>query len=94
MLKSLLAALALATSLATPAAYAENAQQSRMASCNQQATGMKGDARKAFMSNCLAGKPAPAAKASPQQRMKDCNDKAAGMKGDARKAFMSKCLKG
>lgn len=71
------------------------AQQSRMGECNKQATGKKGDERKAFMSACLSGKPAPAAaKLSPQQRMGECNKQATGKKGDERKAFMSACLKG
>lgn len=30
-------------------------QQQRMRDCNKDATGMKGDARKAFMKQCLAG---------------------------------------
>jgi hypothetical protein len=34
---------------------ADNAQQQRMKDCNQQATGMTGDARKTFMSSCLSG---------------------------------------
>ena len=62
-------------------------QQERMAECNKKATGMKGDERKAFMSNCLKDKP--------QDRMAKCNKDAAakGMKGDERKKFMSECLK-
>lgn len=72
-----------------------SAQQSRMGECNQQATGKKGDERKAFMSACLSGKAMPAAaKLTPQQRMGECNKQATGKKGDERKAFMSSCLKG
>ncbi len=70
-------------------------QQSRMGECNKQATGKKGDERKAFMSACLSGKATPAAvKLKPQQRMGECNKQATGKKGDERKAFMSSCLKG
>jgi hypothetical protein len=76
-----------------PAFAADNAQQDRMKACNTKAEGMKGDERKAFMSNCLAGKDAPAAKMSQQDKMKACNVKAEGKKGDERKAFMSECLK-
>lgn len=96
MLKPMLTALTLTLALAAPAVHAaDNAQQSRMADCNKQAAGKKGDERKAFMKTCLSGKPAEAAKpATPQDRMKDCNQKATGLKGDERKAFMSKCLKG
>lgn len=95
MLKPVLTALTLTLALAAPAVHAENTQQSRMADCNQQAAGKKGDERKAFMKTCLSGKPQEAAKPlTPQERMKDCNQKATGLKGDERKAFMSKCLKG
>lgn len=81
---------------------AANPQQNRMTACNQQATGKKGDERKAFMSACLSGKEvlaAPAAppvdksKMTPGERMKACNQEATGKKGDERKAFMSQCLK-
>lgn len=69
--------------------FAETAQQSKMTTCNADATAraLKGDERKAFMSKCL--------KATPQERMKSCNATATeqALKGDARKAFMSECLK-
>ena len=76
----------------TAPALAATAQQERMKTCNQKATGMKGDERKAFMSKCLKGE--DDTKANPQQdKMKDCNKQAAGKKGDERKKFMSECLK-
>ena len=62
-----------------------------MGTCNKEATGMKGDERKAFMKNCLSNKPEAAA--TQQTKMKTCNAEAAGKKGDERKAFMSECLK-
>jgi hypothetical protein len=82
-------------------------QQQRMADCNKQANGMKGDDRKKFMSTCLSGKApaastaaaAPAATAakpvSQQDKMKACNADAGSknLKGDDRKKFMSDCLK-
>jgi len=34
-------------------AFAVTAQQSKMASCNKDATGKTGDERKAFMKDCL-----------------------------------------
>jgi hypothetical protein len=80
--------------------FAATEQQNKMTTCNADATAksLKGDERKAFMSNCL--KAAPAADAAkpmtPQQeKMKTCNADAAtqALKGDARKAFMSECLK-
>jgi hypothetical protein len=67
---------------------AQKAQQERMANCNKQADGKKGDERKAFMSECLSAK-----KETQQDKMKTCNTKAEGKKGDERKAFMSECLK-
>jgi hypothetical protein len=71
------------------AAKAPTAQQTRMATCNKEATGKKGDERKAFMKSCLSGdKPA-----TQQDKMKTCNVDAKGMKGDERKKFMSGCLK-
>jgi len=87
-------------STAAPAAKARTAQQQRMVDCNQQATGKKGDERKAFMSSCLKGEStaaaAPTAKQTQQEKMKSCNAEAKtkALKGDARKGFMSTCLKG
>lgn len=80
--------------LATPV-MAATAQQERMKTCNAepQAKTLKGDERKAFMSNCLKG--GSAAAPTQQQKMKTCNADATGqnLKGDARKTFMSTCLK-
>lgn len=78
------------------------AQQTRMVNCNKQATGKKGDERKAFMSTCLkshgtaaAAPAAPSAKAGQQGKMKVCNAeaKSKSLKGAERKSFMSTCLK-
>ena len=53
-MKKLLAALAIiAPVLLSPVAMAETAQQGKMATCNKDATGKKGDERKAFMKECL-----------------------------------------
>ncbi|AXP06798.1 MULTISPECIES: PsiF family protein [Pseudomonas] len=75
--------------------FAATAQQTKMTTCNADASAkaLKGDERKAFMSNCL--KATPAAPSTPQERMKTCNATATtqALKGDARKAFMSDCLK-
>jgi hypothetical protein len=81
---------------------AQKKQQQRMADCNKQAGAKKleGDARKRFMSSCLAGGSAgsgpTAAQKKQQQRMADCNKQAGAKKleGEARKKFMSACLKG
>lgn len=77
-----------------PADKAPTAQQMRMKDCNERAGDMKGEARKQFMSACLAGKE-PAAKLTPQQeRMRACNERAGDRKGEERKRFMSTCLQG
>lgn len=67
------------------------AQQNKMKTCNADATGKKGDERKAFMKACLSAKPA-AAKPTQQDKMKQCNADASGKKGEERKAFMKQCL--
>ena len=94
---------ALGMSLSLGLAHAEDkpktAQQTKMATCNKDATGKKGDERKTFMKTCLSAKAeAPAAAASDgkteqQSKMVTCNKDATGKKGDDRKAFMSDCLK-
>ena len=69
-------------------------QQQRMTACNAQASGKKGDDRKAFMKSCLSSAPAAAASEpmTQQQRMTACNTQATGKSGDDRKAFMKSCL--
>jgi len=82
------AAAAPAVAASGPAAE-KTPQQSKMATCNKEAEGKKGDERKAFMKECLS-----ASKQEKQQnKMKTCNAEATGKKGDERKAFMSECLK-
>jgi len=87
--------------LAMPA-VAATAQQDKMKTCNADAAkqSLKGDARKAFMKDCLSAKKdvaaEPAKEKTPQQaKMKQCNADAAAksLKGDERKKFMSDCLK-
>ncbi|HEX9138266.1 MAG TPA: PsiF family protein [Steroidobacteraceae bacterium] len=70
----------------------ENSQQSKMASCNTQATGKTGDDRKAFMKNCLSNKPV----APPASKLGQCSHdaKVKGLKGDDRRSYMSSCMKG
>jgi hypothetical protein len=92
-MKKLLIALAVLTPLLFAPAYAANTQQTKMAACNKDATGKKGDERKAFMKSCLSNKPAEVAAAPTQQeKMKTCNADATGKKGDERKTFMKQCL--
>lgn len=95
--------LAIASVLALSAASAFAAptpQQAKMAECNKQAKdkALKGDERKAFMSECLKAAPAaPAAEAgkklAPKEAMKACAAASKGKKGDEHKKFMSDCLK-
>jgi psiF repeat len=92
-MKKLLAAVVMAMPLLSVPAFAANAQQNKMVSCNKDATGKKGDERKAFMKECLSNKPLVAAPApTQQQKMVTCNKDATGKKGDERKAFMKQCL--
>ena len=92
----LAAALSSLVFFAIPSHAAEKAMSSqnmRMSECNTQATGKKGDERKAFMSTCLKGDHAKAP--TQQEKMKTCNADAGAkhLKGDERKTFMSTCLK-
>lgn len=74
--------------------------QQKMASCSHESKGMKGEAHKKFMSDCLHGKTMAAApmhsKTRQQEKMKTCNAEAKTkeLKGAVRKSFMSTCLKG
>ena len=100
-MRGLLLPLALSLALITGVSVAQEKkrtpQQERMATCSGEAKGksLKGDARKAFMKECLSsGKPKK--EVTPQQaKMKDCSAKARTqkLKGDARKSFMGTCLK-
>jgi hypothetical protein len=95
-MRSIMTALALLGLLVLNPAFAATEQQNKMATCNKDATGKKGDERKAFMKDCLSKKPEAAAekpKNSQQNKMATCNKDATGKKGDERKAFMSECLK-
>jgi hypothetical protein len=91
-MKKLLAAVAMLMPLLCAPAFAATAQQNKMVTCNKDATGKKGDERKAFMKQCLSSTPAVAAAPTQQEKMKTCNASATGKKGDDRKAFMKQCL--
>ena len=86
-MRKLLIALAVIACSATAHA---GTQQEKMKTCNDDAAtkALTGDARKAFMSNCLKAKPV----SSQQEKMKTCNADAKGKKGDERKAFIKECL--
>ncbi len=91
MLKQFLVAACFALPLTAVAQDKVTAQQSKMATCNKEAAAkdLKGEERKAFMSECLSAK-----KPSQQDKMQSCNKEAGDKKleGDARKKFMSGCL--
>lgn len=69
-------------------------QQQKMTTCNKEASSktLKGDERKAFMSQCLKK---DAGLTPQQQKMRECNAQATqqSLKGDDRNKFMSACLK-
>ncbi|QHJ01026.1 PsiF repeat protein [Xylophilus rhododendri] len=87
-MKKIITASLLGLLLASGVHAAGSAQQNLMGTCNTEATGKKGEERKAFMSSCLSD-----GKKRQQEKMKMCNTDATGKKGDERKAFMSDCLK-
>jgi len=106
-MKKLMTLLGLALTLSMGAAHAADApadapaaktpQQSKMATCNKDATDKKGDERKAFMKECLSAKPMAATsdkKTAQQEKMKTCNKDAGEkkLKGAERKTFMKDCL--
>lgn len=79
------------------AAADKTPQQEKMTVCNKQAgeKALKGDDRKAFMSNCLKKDQNMTGMTPQQMKMKTCNADATqkALKGDERKTFMSACLK-
>jgi len=98
-MKQVVTILGLVLVLSLGTAYAQTAQQGKMASCNKDAgeKALKGAERKAFMKECLGAKPAGAVsdkKMAQQEKMKSCNKEAAdkALKGPDRKAFMKTCL--
>jgi len=93
--RTALSAVSLIVLCATPALAAESgggnkAQTTRMSQCSAEAKekGLKGDARKEHMSQCLRNPGSQAA-------AKECNASATekGLKGERRKEFMSECVK-
>jgi len=94
-MKSIITVLVMMGALAAQPVFAAGEQQNKMVTCNKDATGKKGDERKAFMKECLSKKPeaAPEVKNTQQNKMVTCNKEATGKKGDERKKFMSECLK-
>jgi hypothetical protein len=89
-----MAAIVLILAVTQPALAADSggnkAQTTRMSQCSAEAKekGLKGDARKEHMSQCLRNPGAQAA-------AKECNGAAAekGLKGERRKAFVDECVK-
>lgn len=75
------------------AAPAANSQQTKMKTCQAEATDKKleSKARQDYVNNCLKAKPAVAEK--PESKMTMCNKKTAGLKGDERSKAQSECMK-
>ena len=88
-MKKIVLGLSLACLFASGSLFAATEQQNKMATCNKDAAGKKGDERKKFMSSCLKDK-----QKAQQERMKSCNKDAGDkkLKGDERKGFMKDCL--
>jgi len=91
--KIALSAICLAVTCATPALAAESGskpQTTRMSQCSTQAKemGLKGEARKEHMSQCLRNP-------NNQAAAKECSASAAekGLKGQRRREFVSECVK-
>ena len=100
------------TAMAAPASTTSDADQKALKSkctADAKAQSLKGDDKKKFMTDCLAGKspttvaaapaaaaPVAASTSDQQSLMKTCNAdaKKQDLKGDARKAFMKTCLSG
>ena len=100
-LRMMLVAGATGLLLTTGYAVAENAQQTRMKTCNADATAksLSGTDREAFMKTCLsAGSHDSGGKhlTAQQEKMKTCNADANAkkLKGADRKTFMKSCLSG
>jgi psiF repeat len=91
-IRTSIAIASLGLAFAAPSVFADNSQQSKMTACNAQATGKKGDDRKAFMKSCLSASPAAAAPMTQQQKMTACSQSNKGKKGDDYKASMKSCL--
>ena len=96
MQTKILGAMVVLLGLACAPAFSANSQQTKMSTCNADATskGLSGDDRKAYMKTCLSATPPAASGNSQQQKMKSCNADAStkGLKGDDRKAYMKTCL--
>jgi len=83
-MKKLIATLGLALGIFAMPVLAQaqaTAQQSRMAQCNKDAAGKTGEARKAFMKDCLASKPAAAEAAKPAAKEPAKTEKKAAVEG-------------
>jgi len=70
-----------------------NSQQSKMATCQAQATEKKleSTARQDYVNNCLKAKPVAE---KPKSRMAMCNEKTKGMTKDEAAKSRSECMKG
>jgi glucose/arabinose dehydrogenase len=76
-----------------PAAKTTNSQQTKMATCQTQATEKKleSTARQEYVNNCLKAKPV---EEKPKSKMAMCNEKTKGMTKVEADKTRSECLKG
>ena len=96
-------ALLAPTAVALAADQTTTPQQTKMATCNKQASAqsLSGDARKSFMSQCLSGSGSgsssqPAASTAASSKEQSCTADADQKKlaGAARTSFIKKCVGG
>ncbi len=96
-MKLIITAIAILSWGFLPVAEAATEQQNKMVTCNKEATGKKGDERKAFMKECLSKKPAaPAAtekSAAPAATDKPAEPAPADKPASAQQSKMATCNK-
>lgn len=99
-MKLIITAIAILSWGFLPVAEAATEQQNKMVTCNKEATGKKGDERKAFMKECLSKKPAtpataekPAAPAAPDKPAAPAAPAATEKPASAQQNKMATCNK-
>lgn len=97
-MKSLITTVAIVLAgFAFAAQAAEEKSTSRLGQCSKEAAakGLKGDARKQYLSECAKGAGVTAAAKKDGSRLGACSKEAAakGLKGDERSKYLSECNK-
>ena len=94
-MRTILSMIAVLLAFSVAPAHAATEQQNKMATCNKEATGKKGDERKAFMKECLSGGAASAPAAGAATAADAACEKSAADKklhGAAAKSHIKKCI--